>query len=214
MKNEKMLEHVNEFIRLCNMGCTPLPELLNLKAQLEKDVMLDTAKSAGKLSVTKAAARICKSATLDRYKGKFIDDQGFECVISGYHGVRFYNGINIPEAPQGDGKPIDMERMIKPLRDYTNKIENVPPVGELKASLKVWKAAHPKYKFRPTFDFGDGQPLVDVQYLIDVLEAMPGCEIYTGAVNSILYFKSEDGEGLLCPVHKAKIDAETIVNVA
>lgn len=53
------------------------------------------------------------------------------------------------------------------------------------------------------FNWGDGCPMVNALYLLDVLEALPGC---TAACRpselSSVYFHSPDGDALIMPIRK------------
>ena len=85
---------------------------------------------------------------------------------------------------------------------------NLPAVKELKAVI----AAHPELK---RTNKKPGQPAVldnrigvNALYLLDMLQALPGCHAWmTGNYMHPIFFESEDGDGILCPV-RVRTDGE------
>lgn len=75
-----------------------------------------------------------------------------------------------------------------------------------KAKFKVENEWHSQGgEFRFFYDFGDNLPRVDGEKLIEIMDAIPDIEFYTGSgVNSKLYGKSKsrEEEVALCPLRK------------
>lgn len=86
----------------------------------------------------------------------------------------------------------------------------LPTVAELKAHIKTQKAENKAngVKGPAKYDFGLGRPLVNAEYLLDMLELLPGCEAVCGQDKPELqgiYFSAEgQGEGILFPIHKSR----------
>ena len=57
-----------------------------------------------------------------------------------------------------------------------------------------------------TWDFGKDLPTVNAEYLLDMLELLPGCTATVSEsrpIHSTIYFQAEGvGEGCLCPTRK------------
>lgn len=227
MTNEKMLARLMEIVNALSpedretftfaekhpddrwglgAGCL----LSNLCKDLRADIATETAKKSGKGAAFAAAKRICKAA-FDNYNvtihGAWTDEKGRQCVCDGYRFVRFVAAYDLPKLDE-KFTPLDLEKCLA--SDMTQPLV-LPDLSEVKAALKVWKAEHPKKRGATntpgTYDFGDGLPMVNAQYLIDAMEALPGAEAYISASRgekSGIYFKSEAGDGLLLPVNKMK----------
>lgn len=96
---------------------------------------------------------------------------------------------------------------------YADVAREVMAAAELRAKIKYDRAKYKaqrrsKYEtFIPKYDFGGGLPLVNAEYLLDLLELFPDCEIYAHE-NPIypIYYKSAAGEAVLCPIRKSEKD--------
>ena len=86
---------------------------------------------------------------------------------------------------------------------------NLPTAAEVRAKIASDRAkykaeSHPAGDTISTcFSWGDGLPMVNALYLLDILEALPGC---TAACRpselSIVYFHSPDGDALIMPIRR------------
>lgn len=56
-----------------------------------------------------------------------------------------------------------------------------------------------------TYSFGSGKPLVNIHYLLDMVEALPDAELLYDNDDPIIYFSSDMGEGILLGI-KPKSD--------
>ncbi len=186
-----------------------LPQLINLIVDIKDDVRAEAAKSSGKADVLKAMKSVIKSAEKTAshnpmFHGAFYED-GKQCVCDGYRAIRVDNPVDIHIAEQGDRSFIT-----KTFREVAKAEElALPSVADLKAYIKINTAAKKatSRNVNPLeYDFGEGLPAVNAQYLLDMLTAMPDATAYWDAknTNSIIYFKAEGVDGILCPVKKQK----------
>lgn len=164
-----------------------------------------------------AAKRICKR-TVERNghrpstQGAWIDAEGKQCLCDGMTGVRLNSPFKLTAAPEPEcGEQFDLDAVIRPIR--LNSIALKSPSTALRAKIKSDRAEYKasgrsKYEsFVSKYDFGVGLPLVNAEYLLDLLELFPDCEIYAhDNPRYPIYFKSASGEAVLCPIHKREKD--------
>lgn len=78
----------------------------------------------------------------------------------------------------------------------------LPTIAELKACISEQKAKGEKY---PLYDFGEGLPCVNAEYLKDILILIPKARA-TASTQTLkpIYFAGDgyNNYGILCPVHK------------
>lgn len=162
-----------------------------------------------------AAKRICKR-TVERNshrpstQGAWIDADGKQCLCDGMTGVRLNNPFKLTVAPEPEcGERFDLDAVIRLVR--LNSVALKSPSAALRAKIKSDRAEYKasgrsKYEsFVSMYDFGAGLPLVNAEYLLDLLELFPDCEIYAHD-NPLypIYFKSASGEAVLCPIRKSE----------
>ena len=192
-------------------------ELENLIKELTLTLGAEKAKVSGDSVVFKAAMRILKSAERNAnapFHGAFMykDSCGdkYQCVCDGYQLVRFKTQLDLPKAPVPN--TLDIEGIYKGLSRET-PLES-PTVPELRTMLKVHKA---KYIGRPReykamYDFGEGKPLVDANFLLNILECLPGCTMYSNGEKGYIPCVAENGDGLLLPILRRADVTRWIVN--
>ena len=120
--------------------------------------------------------------------------------------------MELTAAPElsADGSRFNLAQIIAPTRKNTLRL-TLPSVTEVRAKIKTdraeWAAKrHRKGEtFSPYYDFGPGLPRVNPNYLIDFLQLFPDGEAFASEQKSYItpiYFRSADGEGILCPCRK------------
>lgn len=158
---------------------------------------------AGAKSLLKAAKKASRGAAL---QGVWIDGKGHQCLCSGYHAARLLRPLEgLPKIPE-DVTPPNLD----PIFDgcQANKPLDLPSVADVKLHIAQEKAENPdKYKGKRAkpvlYDFGDGKPLVNAQYLLDLLQLLPNCSAtWDGNPIRIIMFNAQEGDGCLCPVHR------------
>ena len=232
MTNEEMLQRVNELALHLEKeerdlyhdcvanGFHHIPgltgKLASLTVTLRDDIARDEARKSGRGSAQTAAKRIIKNAFAiqkirDNLHGAWMEN-GKQCLCDGYHGVILDS--EIPGLPQIDSglEKINLSRILAPSRMNNGAKLTLPTVGELKAAIKIHdteeRARKAKAKDRKplTWDFGEGLPAVNGNYLLNLLELLPGCTATASSSNPILsaiYFHAEGvGEGILLPIRK------------
>ena len=238
MKNEEMLQRVNELALYLEKeerdlyhdcvanGFRDTPgiagKLASLTLTLRDDIADDEARKSGRGSAQAAAKRIIKNAFAiqkirDNLHGAWMEN-GKQCLCDGYHGVILDSAI--PGLPQADtsSATFTLTVALRPSRENHGATLSLPTVGELKAAIKVHdaeeRARKAKTKDRKplTWDFGEGLPAVNGNYLLDMLELLPGCTATASHASPLLgaiYFQAEGvGEGILLPVRKQSKESD------
>lgn len=173
--------------------------LLDLQESMETVRVSD--KSA--LSVFK---RIIKRTNSPSFKGitSSADESGNPCycVCDSYILLRLKRDFaslphtNLEHPATSDSIRSIMRTVDKSFSSETSGLD----LSEVKRFIAEQKAKHQGFMKSPTPYYFLGSwfnPL----YLLDVLEALPGCTFYKPSKNTVpMYFASEDGDGILCPV--------------
>ncbi len=144
------------------------------------------------------------------FAGAFLDEQGRQCITDGFTLLRLNKPSNALQwAPQPNDSHVydTIPELLN--ADGATVTLNLPTAAEVRAKIASDKAkfkasSPPKYEiFSTCFSWGDGLPLVNALYLLDILEALPGC---TAACRpgelSCVYFHSPDGDALIMPIRR------------
>lgn len=194
----------------------------SMMADLCKALQMDILKSSDKCKAnrTKAVLRILKNSEEEQFAKAFIDDDGKEIVFDSYRAICFVNPVDgVPTTDNGsDFIFIKKSYLSEDISSY-NKL-NLASLAELKAELKIDKANNVgidtgKKKRTPIYAFGisadeynSKMPVVNLQYLIDIVEAMPSAKATYKTDrngNSIVYFVDDDGNrAVLLPLRYDK----------
>lgn len=213
MKTETILTRVNGILAMSDDPTPVRCELVKLAEELADQVRVEYAASRG---VGNAARTVRAMLNAEKKHGcrpslqyAWIDKQGRQCVCDGYRAFRLTEPLPLEDRPAEAGDPIDLEKVTPNiLRDHA--ATPLPDVKEVKAFIAVERAAKGR-KATPVWDFGEGKPAVDAQYLVDLLNVLPDAReiYYSTAPDGMfcpLYAKSERGDAILLPVrmeHKA-----------
>lgn len=193
----------------------------SMMADLCKALQMDIMKSNDKCKAnrTKAVLRILKNSAREQFTKAFVDEDGKEIVLDGYRAICFASPVDgVPTTDNGDGFiSIKKSYFSEDISGY-NKL-NLASLAELKAELKIDKANNVgvdtgKKKKTPIYAFGvsadeynSTMPVVNLQYLIDIVEAMPSAKAYTKYGNGIstVYFVDDEGNrAVLLPLRYDK----------
>lgn len=191
-------------------------QLSALVIDLRETIATEEECKRGRAAPYAAAKRICKrTVNLNGHRpsaqGAWIDADGKQCLCDGMTGVRLNSAFNLIEAPEPEcGDRFDLDAVIRPSQKNSIALQR-PSAAELRAKIKADRAEYKaqrrsKYEtFIPKYDFGVGLPLVNAEYLLDLIEIFPDCEIYAHH-NPLypIYFKSASGEAVLCPICKSE----------
>lgn len=175
--------------------------LEDLRADLEAQLRAETARTAGTAGITRTVTRILngmKKEPREALRYAWIDKNDRQCICTGYIAFRFTKHLPLPPAPNGL-TPIDLNAIFPANTDNHHRI-TTPAIADVKMCIANAKAA----KCTALFDLGDNEPNVDAKLLLDVLNAMPDCEMYTlnssKRAISPIYIRNANGDGVLLPV--------------
>lgn len=180
--------------------------LRKLMGGLQEDIRKAECSSKGALSALKAAQRILKKASDDGKEAlayPWTDKQGRQILCDDYRLARLNEPLPLPERPEGL-ECINHLAILEPARNGRGQQLEAPDVKELRAHIKAVKPTLPKGGV-VKWDFGEGLPMVNAQYLLDMLTLLPGAALYCTGKNPLIspiYFESESGDGVLMPVRK------------
>lgn len=180
-----------------------------MKEEAAAEIRRDEAKNGGKLNRTKAAERVIKNANSyqaarECFHGAWTDAAGRQCICDGFQAYRLREPLPLEKIPENE-TPLDLNRIFtkndgEPLA--------LPDVGELRAYIKTEKAKQKAQKNKSCvvlWDFGEDLPAVNAEYLLSALEILPECTATASKQYPeirAIYFESEAGDGVICPVKK------------
>ena len=177
--------------------------------QLEADMLIEQSKKSGTKSIVTAANRIIKNAELRNkpmLEGVFTnqtrDGSTLYCVCDSYMAIRFNEKQPLPEIDEKwHGQEMQLEYIVKPM-DGSKEID-LPDISELKVYIKTYKIKE-KNNPKTVDDYLLDEELnlwVDPQYLLNAMECLPDCKAYAANRISPIYFKGENGDGVVMPVN-------------
>ena len=184
-----------------------LAELIGeLYEMSREDLDAAAARSAGRGNARTAALRLLRyvpADKLEQYGGAWTDEHGHQFFMNTYIGLRLNSPLPLPEVER-------QKAMEKVIQERPSGLEELP-VRETLAELKTMRSRYnaeqkllPKsQKQKPLYSFGEGKPAVDVNFLIDALEILPGATILAkrgGSCTAPVYMEGPEGIGLICPV--------------
>lgn len=146
----------------------------------------------------------------EAYKGIFYT-AGKYCAINGYCAVRLnYKPYGIPDAQLS----FDINKAIGDPGIYCAEL-TIPAAATIRKDVKIAKnnnVSFGKYhaerqgrNIRVLYDFGYDKPLVNTEYLLMILDALPNCKAFYNprrGYNSPVYIVSGENDGIVMPVKK------------
>ena len=184
-------------------------EMNNVLKQIEADMLIEQSKKSGTKSIVTAANRIIKNAELRNkpmLEGMFInqtrDGSTLYCVCDSFVAIRFNDKPLLSEIDSKyHGQEMQLEQIVKPM-DGSKEIA-LPDISELKVYIKTHKIKE-KNNPKKVADYLLDEKLnlwVNPQYLLNVMECLPDCKAYAANRISQIYFKAENGDGVVMPVN-------------
>ena len=184
-------------------------EMNNVLEQLEIDMLIEQSKKSGTKSIVTAANRIIKNAELRNkpmLEGMFTnqtrDGSTLYCVCDGYVAIRFNKKPLLPEIDEKlHGQEMNLEYVVNPT-DGSKEIA-LPDLSELKIYIKTHKI-NEKNNPKKVADYLLNEELnlwVNPQYVLNAMECLPDCKAYAANRISQIYFKAENGDGVVMPVN-------------
>lgn len=185
--------------------------LARIEYYTQEDIKSQAAKSAGRADVKKLLEKVCKSAEKTRPGSPLSKDvrdaDGRQIVCDGYRLYRITEPVELAAEYDGAGADSPAIRIANTIKtsDYTRELP-VPTAADLKIIIAEQKAKNKERKCKEPalYDFGDGLPAVNADYLLDVINLYgESVKLTAGANNyTMIYIKGEIGDGLICPVKK------------
>jgi hypothetical protein len=200
MNATTVIKAVNE-IKSYNIS-VQVTEILNrLQAEAEQDIRTQTAKASGNGNRLKAAERIiknCKKMQVAKIAlhGAWTENDK-QYFTDAYQALELCEPLPLEAAPDGNRPPI--KKLFDGARTAKGAPVELPTVAELKSYIKIEKAKKPPVII---WDFGENLPAVNAEYLLNILEILPGAVGSSNGLKSPLYFEAKQGAGLLFPVFK------------
>ena len=177
--------------------------------QLEADMLIEQSKKSGTKSIVTAANRIIKNAEslkkpllTGMFTNQTRDGSTLYCVCDSYVAIRFNEKPFLPEIDSKyHGQEMQLEQIVKPM-DGSKEIA-LPDISELKVYIKTHKIKE-KNNPKKVADYLLNEELnlwVNPQYLLNAMECLPDCKAYAANRISPIYFKAENGDGVVMPVN-------------
>ena len=184
-------------------------EMLDALKSLEADMLIEQSKKSGTKSIVTAANRIIKNAESRKkpmLEGMFTnqtrDGSTLYCVCDSFVAIRFNEKPFLPEIDEKyHGQEMQLEQIVKPM-DGSKEIA-LPDISELKVYIKTHKIKE-KNNPKKVADYLLNEELnlwVNPQYLLNAMECLPDCKAYAANRISPIYFKAENGDGVVMPVN-------------
>ena len=199
---------------------TVFGELSTLASDLEAKLRLEYASSKGATDATRTITKMLnymkKHDCRESLHYAWLDSDGRQCACDGYRAYRLKEPLPLEPRPENAGEAFNLDNIIpKDLRGYA--AVPLPSLQEVKAHIAVERAKYTGKRggFVALWDFGEGKPVVNAEFLRDLLQVFPdAAEIFCGVgtkLYSPLYVRCDAGEAVLLPVRtdrtKAEIDA-------
>lgn len=207
MNNEKILLKLKEI----ESEITYNYNLEMLIEAIKNDILTEEAKRTGRNDKKKSAERILKSAKKSSSKEYLqyacIKDD-VQYIMDGYRLATFNEKYYIP-LPEAPAKAVEMYpfHILSCLdSEMDDAVLTLPSVAELKGYIKINQYQKKEYK-NIFFDFGEGLPVVNAEYLLDMIILYPDAKVTTKKVTrncinyNIIHFNDTQGnKGALMPV--------------
>ena len=177
--------------------------------QLEADMLIEQSKKSGTKSIVTAANRIIKNAEslkkpllAGMFTNQTRDGSTLYCVCDFFVAIRFNDKPLLPEIDSKyHGQEMQLKQIVKPM-DGSKEIA-LPDISELKVYIKTHKIKE-KNNPKKVADYLLDEELnlwVNPQYLLNAMECLPDCKAYAADRISQIYFKAENGDGVVMPVN-------------
>ena len=184
-------------------------EMNNVLKQLESDMIIEQSKKSGTKSIVTAANRIIKNAEslkkpllAGMFTNQTRDGSTLYCVCDSYVAIRFNKKPLLPEIDEKyHGQEMQLEQIVKPM-DGSKEIV-LPDIDKLKVYIKTHKIKE-KNNPKKVADYLLNEELnlwANPQYLLNAMECLPDCKAYAVSRISPIYFKAENGDGVVMPVN-------------
>lgn len=198
-----------------SVAYTMRERLAALRADLEAQVRLEIAASNGNTSATRTITKLLDRCKKENHRPAlhyaWMDKDGRQCVCDGFIAFRLNEPLPLEPRPDNVGDGIDLDKVFPDGKDYA--ATPLPSAKEIRAHIAVEKAkAGGKRGVSVLWDFGEGKPVVNANYLLDLVNVFPDAtEIFHGTgekLHSPLVVRCERGDAILLPVRTTRTTAE------
>lgn len=211
MTTERLYDIIKEWRDSCDTAGLYLvaKDMDTTLKQLEADMLIEQSKKSETKSIVTAANRIIKNAESLKnpvLEGMFTnqtrDGSTLYCVCDGFVAIRFNEKPLLPEIDEKyHGQEMQLEQIVRPI--YDSEEIALPDIAELKVYIKTHKIKE-KNNPKKVSDYLLDEELnlwVNPQYLLNAMECLPDCKAYAANRISSIYFKAENGDGVVMPVN-------------
>lgn len=134
---------------------------------------------------------------------------GVQYVCDGYRIAAFKNPLPLEEKPDNVELSYDLKVHLQENTDNA-AILNIPNKKALKAYIneRKQKAKGIIYGFFPKYNFGENLPMVNAEYLLDMINIFPNGTFYANGQHNVFVEDSEGNRGNLLGIRKMDIYAE------
>ena len=186
-------------------------EMGRVMLELREDIYANEQKSAGKSgkAIVSAAKRIVKSAKAtkrDGISGVFVnidkDSTEHWCVCDCFVGVRFNEPMPLEKVDASKCEPFDMSRICR-MPDNAKELD-LPSLAEVKVYAKTNRVTGDRKgstKPKPMNIDAEIGLWVNPELLINIMECLPDAKAWATTRKSAIYFKADNGDGVLMPVN-------------
>jgi hypothetical protein len=214
MNAEMVYEYISNWLEKYpeNTDIKVILETKELMEMCHKEMMDNQAKKAGVKSIQTAAKRIikyAKSSPKEMMWGMFTntlkDGSKVYCVCDGYRAVRFNDKLPLEEVDAKYDGAFNINEIVKPVPGAVEI--KLPDIVDVKLSSKI--RANPDDKkdksIKPVCINKEINLWVNPKFLLDMMECLPNAKAYAYSSKSIIYFKAENGDGILCPINPKSV---------
>lgn len=196
-------------VRIPSPANTPEPDKLHAPLPAPDWTAENAAAKTGRASTLSICRAILKNAARENLKYPHADKDGHQHFSDGYRDLCLYTPLEgFPALPE-NLEPADLDRFYPAENGVPLELPDAKAlrawIKTEKARMKTAKTHYPPVKY-PIYNFGPDLPAVNAEYLLSMLEALPGCTAeftYQSPNNTqIITFHAENGKALLMPVHK------------
>ena len=211
MTTENLYDIIKAWCDSCNTAGLYLvaKDMDTTLKQLESDMLIEQSKKSGTKSIVTAANRIIKNAEslkkpllAGMFTNQTRDGSTLYCVCDSYVAIRFNEKPLLPEIDEKwHGQEMQLEQIVRPI--YDSEEITLPDLSELKVYIKTHKIKE-KNNPKTVADYLLDEELnlwVNPQYLLNAMECLPDCKAYAANRISPIYFKAENGDGVVMPVN-------------
>lgn len=202
-------------------GCltSTLPAALG---EMIRVLKIDIAKQEEKKSGKNKQASVIKSVIKNSIKTKptqtdkwgvsYVDEANRQYVVDGFRAFIFNekcDSVPISDEKLFKSEVINLCKKVMPT-EWKEELE-IPDRNALATYIKAEKAKRSKRDKSPiVYNFGKNLPMVNAEYLLDMLDGIQDGTLYNTGMYSVIYIKGLNGEAVLAPMEKSatQINAE------